>query len=119
MTHPNDGLASDTPEHREHVHRASMAQGAAASIADLLMHLMKISPGEGDVGVSISEDHRIMLSFESALAIYDAAAQGLPRCYTSPRGLLEDGCTMPEAICHPCAAEGRRVTTARYDGPSR
>lgn len=85
------------------------AQGAAAHLAQLLQRLARQSYDEFD-GVSITPGNSVAITPGHAHLLVDTVLAMLPRCYAVPDGLpTDDECAMPDAICHACARESRRL----------
>ncbi|OJY47498.1 hypothetical protein [Pseudonocardia sp. 73-21] len=85
------------------------AQGAAAHLAPLLQRLARQSYDEFD-GVGVTPGNSVAITPEQAHLLVDTLLATLPRCYGVPDGLpTDEECAMPDAVCHMCARESRRL----------
>jgi len=92
---------------------AADAQGAAAHLAQLLQRLARQSYDEFE-GVDVTPGNSVAITPGHAHLLVETVLATLPRCYKVPDGLpTDDECTMPDAVCHTCARESRRLPLSR------
>lgn len=89
------------------------AEGAAAHLAQLLQRLARQSYDEFD-GVVVTSGNSVAITPGHAHLLVDTVLTTLPRCFEVPDGLpTDDECAMPDAVCHTCARESRRLPLPR------
>lgn len=86
---------------------ASLAQGTAEHLAEVLQSLLGQSYDEFD-GLALDEDGNIVITPQQAWALTEAVSDVLPRCFSHVPGRAPQ-CRMPDGVCFPCAGEGRSV----------
>ncbi|GAA1276081.1 hypothetical protein GCM10009609_43840 [Pseudonocardia aurantiaca] len=94
--------------------RQGSGQSAASRLADVLQRVTRQQPGDF-TGVGLDEESNVVISPDLCWVQHQLAMEVLPRCFAVEDGYpVDEDCAMPDAICHRCAKEGRRLVDVQW-----